>query len=561
MLNSIQITNFAIIDHLEVDFQKGMTVLTGETGAGKSIIVDALSLVLGDRADPAVVRNNCKQADITASFDANIHPNVKRWLNDQELDAGDDCLLRRIVSKEGRSKAYINGFPATLSMMKALGEQLVDIHGQHAHQALLRPGMQRQLLDNYAAHHTLLNKVSKQWAHWDQLQEELKQLQQSEQKRHDRHELLDYQVNELDQFGINAKEISTIDEEFNRLANSNQLQEETTEQLHKLYQDENHSAFEVVNQATIKLEQLAQMDKTLTPVAELLYGTGIQIQEAAQEIKTYQEQLEQDPEKLQELDQRLSQLHDLARKHRVEVTALPQLQQQLHKELQELTSSSKRLENLEQEVIKAKDNYNAAARKLSQSRHQAANKLNKAITEYLSKLGMSEGKFQVNFTPLEENRYNHEGKEKISFLVTANPGQPLQPLTKVASGGELSRISLAIQVVTVSDSSIPCLIFDEVDVGIGGGTAEVVGNLLNKIAEQAQVLCVTHQAQVAAKGNQHYQISKQSINNQTTTSIEDLQEEQRTEEIARMIGGIEITDQTRKHAQEMLNKIVFSQTA
>jgi len=447
-----------------------MTVLTGETGAGKSIIVDALSLVLGDRADPAVVRNNCKQADITANFDLKMQPAIENWLAEQELNADGDCLLRRIISKEGRSKAYINGHAATLSMMKALGEQLVDIHGQHAHQALLRPGMQTHLLDNYAAHGDRVKSLSNQWPQWQQLGKELQQLQQSEQERRDRHELLDYQVSELDQFGISAKEIATIDEEFNRLANSNQLMEETTEQYHTLYQDENRSAFELVSQAATRLEHLAEMDKTLTPIAEILHSAGIQIQEASQEIREYQQQLEQDPEKLNLLDQRLSQLHDLARKHRVEVRDLPELQIRLHEELRELTHSSKRLGELKQDVDKARQLYLDEALALSKSRHKAAAKLNKAISMHLGQLGMSGGKFEVEFLPLEEQRFNAEGTEKISFLVTANPGQPLQPLSKVASGGELSRISLAIQVVTVSDSSIPCLVFDEVDVGIGGGT-------------------------------------------------------------------------------------------
>ncbi len=552
MLTTIQIDNFAIIDHLEVDFQPGMTVLTGETGAGKSIIVDALSLVLGDRADPTVVRNNCKQADITATFDISQIPDINKWLTEHELSDQNDCLLRRIISKEGRSKAYINGHPATLSMMKSLGEQLVDIHGQHAHQALLRPGMQSRLLDNFANHNTLLGNLSNHWNKWQLLVTELQKLQHSELERRDRHELLDYQVSELVRFGISSKEISTIDEDFNCLANSNQLQEETSLQLHNLYQNEGQSAFEIVNQAAASLEQLSEMDKSLSPVIELLHGASIQIQEASQDLRAYQQQLEMDPEKLKELDQRLSQLHDLARKHRIEVKELPELQIRLVAELEELTNSTRRLDGLEQEVISARKAYLDAAAALSKSRHQAAKKLNKAISNYLTQLGMSGGQFAVSFDTLDEDRYNSEGTEKITFLVTANPGQPLQPLTKVASGGELSRISLAIQVVTVADASIPCLIFDEVDVGIGGGTAEVVGNLLNEISTQSQVLCVTHQAQVAAKGNQHYRVIKTSRNKKTSTYLEDLQQNLRTEEIARMIGGIEITEQTRNHAREML---------
>jgi len=556
MLTTIQIDNFAIIDHLEVDFQQGMTVLTGETGAGKSIIVDALSLVLGSRADASVVRADCKRADISASFDLSQLADVENWLQQQELDSDGDCLLRRVINKEGRSKGFINGHAATLSMMKHLGEQLVDIHGQHAHQALLRPGVQCQMLDSFADLDKQRQQVKQQWHFWKKLENELQQLQQSEQERHDRHELLDYQVSELDEFGISAEEISTIDAEFNRLANTNQLLESTEEQLHLLYTNEQNSAFELANQAATKLDGLAKLDKALAPIAEMLQGATIQIEEATQELRQYQQQLDQDPEKLQQLDQRLAQLHSLARKHRVEAKALPELHIRLHEELEELNNSTERHDSLEQDVEQAKQQFLQAAATLSKGRHKAALKLNKAISDYLGQLGMSGGQFAVDFELLDEQRFNSEGTEKISFLVTANPGQPLQPLSKVASGGELSRISLAIQVVTVTGSSIPCLIFDEVDVGIGGGTAEVVGNLLNKIASKAQVLCVTHQAQVASKGDQHYRVVKRVVKsnakNSTSTLLENLQANQRSEEIARMIGGIKITDQTLKHAEEML---------
>ena len=555
MLTTIQIDNFAIIDHLEVDFKDGMTVLTGETGAGKSIIIDALSLVLGARTDASVVRNGSKRADITANFNLDNLPTVEEWLSEQELDEEGDCFLRRVINKEGRSKGFINGHPATLAMMKSLGEQLVDIHGQHAHQALLRPGMQSKMLDSFANLGKFRTDVSNQWYFWQKLEKELAQLQQSEKERHDRLELIDYQVSELDNFGISADEILNIDDEFNRLANVNQLIEETQKQLHILYQNDQSSAFELVSQAASKIEELSAMDKTLTTAGEMLHAASIQIQEATEELRHYQDKVEQDPEKLHQLDQRLSLLHELARKHRIDVKTLPELHIRLHEELQSLKNSTDRHDSLEQDVANAKNVYLKAAKTLSKRRHKAALTLNKSITDYLAQLGMSGGQFAVDFEKLPEQRYNNEGIEKISFLVTANPGQPLQALSKVASGGELSRISLAIQVVTVTDSSIPCLIFDEVDVGIGGGTAEVVGNLLNNIASKAQVLCVTHQAQVASKGNHHYRVVKASEDESTSTFIEDLKTEQRAEEIARMIGGIEITEQTRKHAKEMLKKI------
>ncbi|MFT5451431.1 MAG: DNA repair protein RecN (Recombination protein N) [Enterobacterales bacterium] len=566
MLTSIQIDNFAIIDHLEVDFREGMTVLTGETGAGKSIIVDALSLLLGVRADANVVRSGAKRADITASFDLTKLESVSRWLVEQELDSDDidsiptdvskkysECLLRRVISKEGRSKGFINGHPATLSMMKLLGEQLVDIHGQHAHQALLRPGMQSKMLDGFGNLQQSRQAVKEKWQQWKKLEKELNILQQSEKERHDRHELLDYQVRELDEFGISVDEILTIDAEFNRLANTNQLLEETEQQLHLLYQSEQNSAYDLVNQAAVKLIEISKIDKALMPIGEMLTSASIQIQEAIQELRNYQDTVEQDPAKLQQLDRRLADLHNLGRKHRVDVKILPELQLQLHEELEELNNSTKRHDNLDDDVAQSKEAFIKAALKLNKGRHTAAKKLNTLITEYLEQLGMSGGKFAVDFESLNEQRYTSEGTEKVSFLVTGNPGQPLQSLSKVASGGELSRISLAIQVVTVTGSSIPCLIFDEVDVGIGGGTAEVVGNLLNTIATNAQVLCVTHQAQVASKGDQHYKVMKTTVEGNTVTTIENLQDEQRLQEIARMIGGITITDQTRNHAKEMLS--------
>jgi len=554
MLTNIQIDNFAIIDHLEVEFSSGMTVLTGETGAGKSIIIDALSLVLGVRADANVIRSGSNRADISASFDIASLSSVTAWLEEHELDDEGECLLRRIINKEGRSKGFINGHPATLSMLKALGEQLVDIHGQHAHQALLRPGMQCKLLDDYAQLSSIKDAVKVSWEQWKSLRDEHLQLQHSEQERHDRHELLDYQVRELDEFGIDDKEISNIDEEFNRLANMNQLLEVSEQQQQRLFHDENGSAFEIVNSAAVKINELASLDPTLSNISDILESASIQIQEASIELRTYQEQLDQDPQKLAQLDQRLSQLHALGRKHRVDVQALPKLHQRLHDELNRLNDSSNRSHLLEQEVLEAKSEYLNLAQKLSQSRHQAATTLNKKISDYLSQLGMEDGQFQVEFTLLEESHYHAQGIEKVQFLVTANAGQPLQSINKVASGGELSRISLAIQVVTATGTSIPCLIFDEVDVGIGGGTAEVVGNLLATIAKSAQVLCVTHQAQVASKGDQHYQIKKQSDGNITKTKVESLESEQRKEEIARMIGGITITEQTRKYAEEMLTR-------
>ena len=553
MLTQIQIHNFAIIEQLAIDFEQGLTVVTGETGAGKSIMIDALSLVLGDRADGSVIRADAKQADISAQFDIQQQAGVKAWLETQALEADDDCIIRRVISREGRSKSFINGRPVTLTMMRELGEQLVAIHGQHAHQALSKRSNQLDIVDNFGKLGTNVSKVADLWSAWHELNKQHNELKLSEQERLDKKELLTYQVQEMDELGLSAEELDGIEDLHKRLSHQSELLLATDRHAHELYRSDSGSIYSRLNRAIADLDPLSALDPKLKPAIELLHSSVIQVQEAYQELDNYQQQIQQNPAELQQLEQRLSDLHQLARKHKIEIQNLMPQYLSLSEELASLNKSSDQLEALEVELKVAHEKFTEAAEGLSSKRKKAAKQLVKAVNHYLEQLGMQGGSIEVQFEALSIEQANSRGIDRVELMISANPGQPLQPLSKVASGGELSRMSLAIQVVTHSDTSIPCLIFDEVDVGIGGGTAEIVGNLLAELSNRAQVLCVTHQAQVAAKGSSHFYVSKSSKKQSTTTAIQKLQGLERTEEIARMIGGIEITEKTRRYAEEMLN--------
>ena len=553
MLTQIQIQNFAIIDQLDVDFQSGLTVVTGETGAGKSIMIDALSLVLGDRADATVIRANEAQADITAQFAIDEQPEVSDWLTEQALDADGECLLRRVVQREGRSKAFINGRAVTLNMLRDLGEKLVDIHGQHAHQALSKRTQQRGILDSFGKLLGQAKAVTAAWQDWQEKNRQLQALQTSAQERIDRRELLSYQVQELESLQISSEELDSIEDEHRRLSHISELVHATAGHTQALYLDEHNNIYSQLSKISAELESLCDVDSDLAESLELIHSAQIQVQEAYQALDQYQRGIDQDPQAQQQVEERLSGLLEVARKHRIELHQLVEHFNQLADELSQLDSDNHQTEQLEQDCLTAEKQYLQLATALSKERQSAAKKLTKSVNHYLGQLGMEGGQFAVAFADDGDQSPGQHGIDKIEFMISANPGQPLQPLSKVASGGELSRMSLAIQVVTHSDTSIPCLIFDEVDVGIGGGTAEVVGNLLAELADRAQVLCVTHQAQVAAKGGQHFSVRKSSHQEQTVTSIVALEGDSRTEEIARMIGGIKITDQTLKYAKEMLN--------
>ncbi len=553
MLSHLQIRNFALVESLELNFEQGMSVLSGETGAGKSILLGALGLTLGDRADSGVVRHGSDRAEIAATFSTEALPSVNEWLQQHELDMDGECILRRTINAEGRSRAFINGQPAPLQMLRELGEQLVDIHGQHAHQSLLKRDVQRQQLDGYANHAALLKQTAQYFHQWQQLQQELDELQRLAGERDSRLELLRYQVEELEGLQLEADEIAALDEEHSKLANISRLQEGAQRAAVQLYEDDESAMVSLLDRMLRELQALQAVDGALAPANELLEGAAIQAREAAGELRHYLDSLDNDPARLNTVEQRLGVIHELARKHRVEPEQLPQLLEQQQQELSELEGAGTRLDGLQAEIDATLADYHKAADKLSSGRKKAAKKLSDLISKNMQQLGMGEGRFDITLSPIDAIASAH-GQETIEFQVSANPGQPLRPLSKVASGGELSRISLAIQVITAGKGGIPTLIFDEVDVGVGGGVAEMVGRELRTLGSERQVLCVTHQPQVAAQGHNHFRISKSSDKKDTRTTVEVIEGEQRVSEVARMSGGIDISEQTLSHAREMLEQ-------
>jgi len=553
MLINLYINNLAVVSSLELELHSGMTSLTGETGAGKSILIDALGLGLGNRADNSMIRTGSDRAEITATFEISSNPIVQQWLEEQALDAGDECILRRILIRDGRSRAFINGTPIPNQLLQSLGELLVDIHGQHAHQSLLKRSCQRELLDAYAGHSSLVNQTDEHFQAWHALQEELKQSQAAFADRAARLDLLRYQAHELETLQLQKNELSELDSEHNRLSNISKLQELTNLALDRLY-DQEGSVQETLAYLSRELTELLPLDNRLTASQELLASALIQIEEATTELRHYNDNLELSPGRLEQLEERLQEIHDLARKYRVAPHELTEKHDAIQVELDQLEHSEVYLAELEEQLTASYTHYLQSANKLSNSRRKMAKKLEKNITETLHSLGMPQSVFKIAVNPLPEERGTRNGLDQIEYLISSNPGQTPQPLSKVASGGELSRISLAIQVATIKCGQIPTLIFDEVDAGIGGSIAEIVGKLLRQLGETRQVLCVTHLPQVAAQGHHHLQISKQSSKKSTRTTVQALQEDNRVQEIARMLGGMEITEQTLAHAQEMVSK-------
>lgn len=552
MLRHLAIRNFALVEHLELEFAPGMTVLTGETGAGKSILLDALGLVLGDRADSGTVRAGCDRAEISATFDIRDHDAVRAWLEERELNLDEECILRRTVSADGGSRGYINGQPVPVQSLRELGEQLVDIHGQHAHQSLLKRELQRQLLDGYAGHDALVKQVSAAWRRWRELQQELERLHGAAGERDSRLELLRYQVGELEALGLSTDELAALEEEHDRLANASRLQEGVQRALDLLYEGDEMAVVNLLGRTLNELRELQTIDGQLSDACELLDNAAIQAREAASELRRYLDRADLDPGRLDWVEQRLAAVQELARKHRCGGEELPALLERLQQELAELEQAGQRLDGLETEIGRCRDDYLKLARDLSTGRRQAARALAAQVSANMAELGMKGGRFEVALETVADDEPTPHGLERVELLVSANPGQPLKPLAKVASGGELSRISLAIQVISAGSGSIPTLIFDEVDVGVGGGVAEMVGRQLHTLSGERQVLCVTHQPQVAAQGHRHLQVSKQTQGGVTRSAVKVLDGEARVEEIARMLGGMTITEQTRSHAREML---------
>ncbi|MGE0082313.1 MAG: DNA repair protein RecN [Thiohalomonadaceae bacterium] len=554
MLTHLHISDFAIVDRLELDFAAGMTVLTGETGAGKSILLDALGLCLGERAESIAVRHGAERAEVNAGFDIGALPEVNAWLKENELDADGECVIRRVVGSDGRSKAFVNGRVVPVQSLRELGERLVDIHGQHAHQSLLKREVQRELLDGFAGLDATVAELGRRFRAWKALEEEYHRLATAQDERASRLELLRFQLAELQALDLKPGEIAQVEEEHRRLANASRLLESSQLAEQLLYEDD-HAAVNLMSRALTELREMERFDGSVAECANLVESALIQAREAASELRHYRDRLDLDPARLGQLEQRLAEIHNLARKHRTEGEELIALAERFATELDTLENAGARLDGLEQDIARARSAYLELARQVSKKRASAAEKLGAAVTANMQELGMAGGRLEVQLETLPEAQAGAAGLERIELLVSANPGQPARPLGKVASGGELSRISLAIQVLTAAGAGIPTLIFDEVDVGIGGRVAEMVGRRLRDLGGKRQVLCVTHQPQVAALGHHHFVVSKQAHKGVTSTRIERVTGDARVEEVARMLGGIEITAQTRSHARELIERV------
>ena len=548
MLRRLTIRDFVIVDRLELEFEAGFGALTGETGAGKSILVDALALALGDRAEASVVRGGCRQAEIAAQFELDDGSPAFAWLADNDLALDDNCLVRRVIEASGRSRGYINGSPATAAQLRDIGDLLADIHGQNAHHALLRSDAQRTLLDAHGGQSALVREVASLHREWRRLAEAREQAEHQSQSLANERELTQWQLKELDALAFVPDDWQATLAEQRRLGHAASLLEGVASAL-AVTSEGDAAAAPAISQIAARIGQLAEVDAELVEARELLAGASIQLDEAAHALRRYRDRLDLDPARLAELDARIDAVHSAARKHRTTPEELPALRAQLALRLEQMQAlcDPALLDQREQEAAAA---YRNAAGRLSKARAQVAGELSTAVTAAMQDLALAGGKFEIALPAVEGGA--SYGLENVEFLVVANPNQPLRPLAKVASGGELSRIGLAVQVITSRSAAVPTLIFDEVDVGIGGGVAEVVGRLLRALGREHQVLCVTHLPQVAARAEWQWSIAKQQNGTEVVSRVSQLDVEGRVEEIARMLGGVKITDTTRRHAKEML---------
>jgi len=553
MLVHLSVHNFAIVEHLDLELQRGMSVISGETGAGKSIMLDALGLALGDRADSSAVRIGADKADILASFDLDDIPDARAWLAERDLDNDGPCILRRVITAEGRSRGYINGTPCPQGDLKALGELLIDIHNQHEHQSLLKTDTHRRLLDEYSGSQELARQVQLAAQRWRQTRQTLERLSNSSDEQRARHQLLSYQLEELENLALGEHEQEQLEHEHRNLANAEQLLGACRQVIDMCSESDAGNVLSALTGSLQRLSAFQNQPSALSEAVNLLSSAQIQVEEAMGELNRFVDHFDADPARQQTLEERLDAIYTLARKHRVQPAELPSLQQRLLTELESLNADDEALERLGEELAAYGRHYEEKASELSRIRQSAAETLAASVESEIQRLGMPGGRFSVQLKPAAEGDYMPFGLEQVEFLVSANPGQPLRPLGKVASGGELSRISLAIQVITAQTSRVPTLVFDEVDVGIGGPTAEVVGQLLRRIGEQGQVLTVTHLPQVAAQGHNHLFVHKARGQDETHTAVAALEENERIEEIARMLGGVDLTEQALAHARQMID--------
>lgn len=554
MLSHLQISNFTLVEQLELELKSGLTVLTGETGAGKSILLDALSLVLGDRADADKVRHGAERADIQATFHLAQLPHVQNWLKEHEMSGGEECILRRVVTKEGRSRGFINGQAVTLLQLKALGDMLVDIHGQHEHQSLLKLVTHVRLLDEFGQQRPLAKEVKRSYYHWHRVREQLNYLQTQSEEINARFQLLSYQAEELNALNVEQGEVERLEDEQKQLANVDTIRQ-NCEHIIELCNNDDNGLNQQLHRAIKLLASLSDKPESLNAVESLFQQALIQVQEAQSDLERSQDSGALDPEQLPEIEARLSAIYEVARKHRVDPPQLYQHHETLNAELEQLQSGDAQLEQLEHELETHQRTYTKHAQALTLERQKSAKKLSSLINKKLSELAMEHARFEVELESNNQDTPHAQGNESIQFLISTSPGQAPKPLGKIASGGELSRISLAIQVVTAQTSTTPTLVFDEVDVGIGGTTGDIVGRLLRELGQQAQILCVTHLAQVASKAHSHLRIEKAITKNSVNSSLQNLDKDEKILEIARMMGGSFDSEQSLAHAKEMLTNI------
>ena len=557
MLTQLTINNFAIVRQLEIELAKGMSVITGETGAGKSIAIDALGLCLGQRIETSMVREGQERAEICATFFIEPTNPAYQWLQEQELQDPDnpsDCILRRVINADGRSKAFINSTPVSASQLKEIGQYLIHINGQHASQLLLKNDYQLQLVDTFAHHNDLLAQMREDYRAWKNLQTQVKNFQQKVAENEAKKQLLQYQVEELDEFALRPNEYLELEEDQRRLSNSEQLTQLSQSALQLLSENETVSIDSMLYRATQYIDELSELDPRYVSVQTMLNDALIQVQEATSEVQHLASHIEQDPMLLQEIEQRLGQALQLARKHNVKPEELVEWHQKLKAELTALLDFSESEERLILEEKAAFEKMQHTAKQLHESRSQAAEKLAQQVTHSIKGLAMENAEFFIEVNS-DLTKVAANGADNIVFTLRSNLGQQAQPLAKVASGGELSRISLAIQVLTTDQSAIPTLIFDEVDVGISGKTASVVGKLLRQLGDKCQVLCVTHLPQVACHGHHQFNVEKFTVDDKTETKMTALSQEERVPALARLLGGSEITDLALANAQEMLDLV------
>jgi DNA repair protein RecN (Recombination protein N) len=554
MLSSIRAKNYAVIDEVELEFAPGFSVMTGETGAGKSILVDALGLALGDRADTGAVRQGADRAEISVLFEIPPRHAALEWLRERGFDEGTTCALRRVIGADGRSRAFINGQPTTLQDLKSLGSLIVDIHGQHAHQSLLEGSNQRALLDSFGKLESMVERVAVAYRDWQALEQDLNARRTGSVNRTAELELLRFQVGELEALSLTEGETEQLVLERERLANTDRLMNGVDSALERLADNEATSAYTAIVQARRELDRLVEHDARLRPPAELLTGIEAELRDVESTLRHYRDRIEADPERLAWVDERLAKVRALARRHGVSPDGLLGLLGALHERVAALDGGAESLEMLATKVAEARGSYFSAAKKLGTQRAKHAAHLSRAVTAELADLGMPHGEFQIALEPKPDDRADATGLEHVEFRVKLNPGQPFGALSRVASGGELSRISLAIEVVRSGASPVTAFVFDEVDAGIGGRVADIVGRKLRQLAAARQVLCVTHLPQVASQGQAHYRVTKLTDGKTSRTQVRLLTAEERVEELSRMLGGVEITERTRAHAAEMIDR-------